>query len=60
MKTLSITAEGHTQNDIELALMEAKRLVEMGFQSGADSNDTGSFSFSVTGEEEEPAADDAS
>lgn len=51
---LKLTAEitGRTVADLELALQEVQRLVSGDFTSGANSNDTGGFSFNVSGEEE--------
>jgi hypothetical protein len=47
--TLQIEIEGHTTEDAALALDEIKRLVSEGFRTGFNSNDTGRFSFEITG-----------
>lgn len=46
---LNINIEGHMEGDLETALEEVLRLVRQGYRSGQDSNDTGSFNFSVNG-----------
>ncbi len=45
MKTYTITITGQSSYDIEIALDEVKRLIEEGYGSGLDSNDTGNFFF---------------
>jgi hypothetical protein len=56
MLTLTVTVEGKTQDDLTLALKEVLAKVEGDYSSGSDSNDSGSYRFDVTGEEEgEPA-----
>ena len=52
MKTFTVTIDGDQSSDIEIALEEVKRLVEEGYTSGLNSNDTGRFSFESTGEYE--------
>jgi len=59
MMNLAITIEGRTESDLEFALQEVTRLVGEGYTSGGNSNDTGSYSFNVSGEEEPPAEDEA-
>ena len=53
MLILKVGAEGQTTSDIEFALEEVLHLVRNGSLSGFNSNDTGRFSFSITGEEED-------
>jgi len=52
MLKTTITLTGRSQNDLELALQEALRVVEAGNTSGTNRNDTGSFTFETTGEDE--------
>lgn len=47
---LKIEIEGHRAGDLETALEEVLRKVREGYLSGADSNDTGRYHFTVTGE----------
>lgn len=49
-KALAIAVSGNTQRDIELALEEVLRLVRKGYLAGVNSNDTGDYSFTSTGE----------
>lgn len=58
MLTLTVEIEGKNEGDLELALQEVTRLVGEGYTSGNNSNDTGSFRFTVTGEEEAPDDDE--
>jgi hypothetical protein len=55
MKIFTITVQGKSQSDIEMALDEVKKLIQEDFYSGMNSNDTGEFSFDSDGmyEEEE-------
>lgn len=46
---LNISIEGHKEGDIETALEEVLKLVHQGYRSGSNSNDTGSFEFTVDG-----------
>lgn len=52
MKTFTITVEGKTESDIEVAIEEVLRLVKNGW-SGFNSNEDGSFEFSSEGDYEE-------
>lgn len=47
-----------TLGDVELAIEEATGRILNGFTSGMDSNEDGSFTFEVDGDEEEISADD--
>lgn len=49
---LIVEIEGDSDGDLSLALDEISRLVGEGCLSGGDSNDSGRFSFEITGEEE--------
>ena len=51
----TITFSGRTLGDVELALNEAKRLLLDEFSCGRDSNEDGSYSFSI--EEQESVGD---
>lgn len=55
MMTGKIEFEGRTRLDIADALSEALTRINSGNTSGFDSNDDGSFSFEINGEEEETA-----
>lgn len=55
MLKLKIECSGKTFRDLELALDEVKRLVAQEYLSGFNSNDTGRFTFDITGEEETAA-----
>lgn len=44
---LTVKIEGSAWGDLELALEEVKQRVEAGYTSGADRNDTGTYSFEV-------------
>lgn len=48
---LTVEIEGGDRSDLELALGEVKQRVEAGYTSGADRNDTGSYSFEIKGVE---------
>jgi len=52
--TGTIEFNGQSLSDVELAIDEAKRRILDEFRSGHDRNESGSFSFSVEGEAEEP------
>ena len=56
MKTLTITITGNTDGDLENGLAEATKRFEAGNTSGFDSNDSGRFSFTVEGEDEDAAS----
>lgn len=43
---------GKTIGDVVLAITEATSRIELDFTSGMDSNDDGSFTFEIEGEEE--------
>jgi hypothetical protein len=47
MFDLSLTIKGDTEDDLELAMLEILRLIREGFTSGFDSNESGSYSFTV-------------
>jgi hypothetical protein len=49
MLELTVNAKGLDAGDLEQALEETLRLVRGGFTSGFDSNDTGRYSFEITG-----------
>ena len=51
MLTVTIELTGRTLDDIKLAIEEAQAGIVEGYYTGANSNDTGSYSFSVSGEE---------
>lgn len=51
-KSIEIFVTGTTEDDIDLAINEATRLIKEGFLSGGDKNETGSYSFDVTDEGE--------
>lgn len=57
MLTLSISVNGKTREDLELALEEAVRRFWAGNKLGFDRSDSGNFRFEVTGDEE-PADND--
>lgn len=52
--SLKLTVTGNTTQDLTDALRETLRLVSEGYQSGFDRNDTGAYSFDMTGEEVPP------
>ncbi len=52
MLSLDVQCDGKTTEDILEALDEVRRLVEEGYTSGGDRNDSGRYNFSVDGEEE--------
>jgi hypothetical protein len=47
MFDLSLTIKGDTVEDVELAMAEVSRLLSDGFTSGFDSNESGSYEFTV-------------
>lgn len=51
-KSIEIFVTGTTEDDIELAIDRAIRLIKEGFLSGGDKNETGSYSFDVIDEGE--------
>ncbi len=51
MLKLEIKITGKTTGDLEIALDEVRRLVGETYLSGANDNDTSSYSFDITGEE---------
>ena len=55
MLTVTITCEGKTLSDIEMAIDEAKKRIAEGNKMGFDSNDDGEFKFFVSGREIEIA-----
>jgi len=58
MLTLSIEIEGKTVSDLTLAIEEVKKAVDVGYQSGSNENDTGSYSFTRSGEGEEDSEEE--
>ena len=50
--SLHVEIFGDDYSDLELALDEVRRLVGERYVSGANENDTGRFSFTVTEEEQ--------
>lgn len=58
MFTLSIEIEGKTVSDLTMAIDEVKGVVEQGYQSGSNENDTGSYSFTRSGEDEEDSEEE--
>lgn len=54
MLKLTINAEAVDTYELELAIVEALRLIKNEVRHGMDSNDASSFDFTITGEEEEP------
>jgi len=58
MLTLTIEITGSQFGDLDLALMQVKKQVGQECLSGADSNDTGEYTFTIVGEEEESGSDD--
>lgn len=52
MLKLTIKIEGKTFADLELALAEVNKKVKEEYGSGFDSNEDGSYSFDITGDEE--------
>lgn len=49
----SISFEGKTQADVEMAIEEALRVIKNGNRSGFNENEDGEFSFEISGEEDE-------
>ena len=47
MFDLSLTIKGDTEEDLVIAMLEVVRLLEDGFTSGFDSNESGSYDFTV-------------
>lgn len=52
MLTGNISFKGKTDSDVEMAIEEALNRIKAGNRSGFDSNDSGEFSFNITGSEE--------
>jgi hypothetical protein len=50
MLKLTISVTGRTESDLEDAIREVGSKFRQGFTSGADSNETGSYDFAVTGD----------
>ena len=49
MKLLgTITFEGKTYSDVEMAIEEALRRIKEGYSIGADSNEDGEFTFEIS------------
>jgi hypothetical protein len=58
---LTIEIAGHDWNDLEYALEEVTRLVRETYTSGTNANDTGGFTFDISGEPEaSPVGEEAS
>lgn len=51
-RTIEIFVTGNTESDLELAIEEATQRIKDGYLSGADKNETGSYSFDITDEGE--------
>lgn len=49
--TCTIELEGETTEDLEIAIDEVKRLLSEGYFSGFNSNENGSYSFSMKNKE---------
>ncbi len=49
--TLSVSIQGDTVDDLELALEEVLKLVSSGMTSGFNGNETGNFKFNITSNE---------
>jgi len=58
MLTLTIKITGFQEGDLDLSLQEVNRLIAQGYTSGLNSNDTESYEFFTSGEEESPPVDD--
>lgn len=53
MLELKIVMSGKTSSDLELALDIIRRQLGEGYLGGTDSNDSGRYSYDVTGDDEE-------
>lgn len=53
MLELTISIEGHRQDDLAFALEVVLEQVKEGYLAGSGGNETGRYSFDVSGEEEE-------
>lgn len=49
-RMITLTLEGKTEGDLELAFKEVVKLIQAGNTSGRNSNDDGNFSFAVRNE----------
>jgi len=58
MLTCTIELTSKSTSELELAAQEATKKIAQGCYSGGDSNDDGSYFFSVSGEEEAVTLDD--
>ncbi len=58
MLNVTIKAKGKTWSDLTLAIEEVLHKLREEYLSGMDSNDDGSYSFNVKGQEEAGACDD--
>lgn len=58
MLKMTVKAKGRTQNDLELALEQVLEKVRESYISGSDSNETGGYTFTQTGEEDENVSAD--
>jgi hypothetical protein len=47
MKTLTITITGETEDDLCFSIDEVRRLVDEGYLSGFNSNETASYNFDI-------------
>lgn len=54
-KELIVKITGNTSGDLGLAMEEVARLVAEGYLCGHNGNDTGSFTFDITGEDDAAA-----
>lgn len=48
----TITLQGNTIGDLELAMEEVSRNIREGFTSGHNRNESGRYQFAIEGEEE--------
>jgi len=53
MLKANITLKGRTPDELVYALNEVKRLIEEGYVSGNNRNDSGGFTYQREGEEED-------
>lgn len=56
IKKVMIILEGAEDGDIEIAVDEVRRLIQEGYSSGFDFNDTGAFQFKSSEEDEKSLA----
>ena len=58
MLNITISIEAYSECDVECAVQEVRRLLLQGYRNGFGENDSGSYEFSVEGEEEEVPEDE--